>query len=322
MFRNMEYIYAVYKTGSFSAAAKDLFVTQPCLSAMIKKTETQLGVPIFDRNAKPLRLTEYGVRYMDYLEKVRALEGELEQYLSDVRGLRTGQLSIGANNVFASFVLPALMRKFKAQYPGVQVQMVEGNISYLEDALMRGKLDLILDNCPLNTDAYLQHTLGTEQLLLAAHTGIHDADQLAPYCLSHSDILNGRHLQADTPALPPNLFANAPFIVLRTGNDTRFRMDAIFQQYGIRPDIQLEVDQLATAYNIACTGLGLTLVSDTLLYQMPPHLDMRYYKLSSGGTTRSIYMYYKKSRYIPLAMQKFMDTTIAELSKGVTQLSG
>ena len=64
MFRNMEYIYAVYRAGSFSAAAKELYITQPCLSAMVKKTEMQLGVPIFDRNTKPLRLTEYGVQYI------------------------------------------------------------------------------------------------------------------------------------------------------------------------------------------------------------------------------------------------------------------
>ena len=113
MFRNMEYIYAVYKAGSFSAAAKELYITQPCLSAMIKKTEMQLGVPIFDRNTTPLRLTEYGLEYIAYLEKIQGLEGEFEQYLSDVRGLRTGHLSIGANTVLASFVLPVLIQRFK-----------------------------------------------------------------------------------------------------------------------------------------------------------------------------------------------------------------
>lgn len=128
-----------YKAGSFSAAAKELYITQPCLSAMIKKTEMQLGVPIFNRNVKPLRLTEYGSQYIAYLEIIQGLEGEFEQYLCDVRGLRTGTLSIGANAVFASFVLPALIQWLKTQYPGVQVQMVEGSMAYLEDALMHGK---------------------------------------------------------------------------------------------------------------------------------------------------------------------------------------
>lgn len=319
MFRNMEYIYAVYKAGSFSAAAKELYITQPCLSAMIKKTEMQLGVPIFDRNTKPLRLTEYGIQYIAYLEKIQGLEGEFEQYLSDVRGLRTGHLSIGANTVLASFVLPALIQKFKTLYPGIQVQMVEGSRSYLEDALIHGKLDLILDNCQLDSDIYSQYRLGPEHILIAAHKEIHDAQALKDSCLTHEDILVGRHIKADTPALSLKTFADSPVIALRTGTDTRLRMDTIFQQAGIHADIQLEVYQLTTAYNIACTGLGWTLVSDTLLYKMPSSPDMCYYKLNSDVTTRMIYMSHKRLRYVPLAMQKFMDTTIATLADGITE---
>ena len=135
MFRYKEYIYAVYTTGSFSAAADQLFLSQPCLSAMVKKAEDQLGVPIFDRTTKPVSLTEYGVQYIAFLENIQQLEQGFEQYLNDVRGLRTGKLFIGANNVFASYVLPSLIHRFKQPYPGVQVQMAEGNISYLEDAL-------------------------------------------------------------------------------------------------------------------------------------------------------------------------------------------
>lgn len=317
MFRNMEYIYAVYKAGSFSEAAKELYVTQPCLSAMVKKTENQLGVPIFDRNVKPLRLTEYGVQYIAYLEKIQSIEGEFEQYLSDVRGLRTGSLSIGANTVLASFVLPSLIQKFKTRYPGVQVQLVEGSVDYLEDALIHGRLDLILDNCLLDSSIYLQYPLGAEHILIAAHRDIHDAERWQGFCLSHDDILAGRHIKMDTPALSINVFADIPVIALRTSTDTRRRMDTIYQQAGFHGDIQLEVDQLTTAYNIACTGLGMTLVSDTLLYQMPASPDMCYYKLHSDVTARTIYMSHKRSRYVPLAMQKFMDTAIAVLADDI-----
>ena len=65
---------------------------------MVKKKEAQLGVPLFDRNSKPLRLTEFGVQYINYLEKIWNLEHEYEKCLSDVRGLRTGRLSIGAGD--------------------------------------------------------------------------------------------------------------------------------------------------------------------------------------------------------------------------------
>lgn len=307
MFRNMEYIYAVYKLGSFSAAAESLFVTQPCLSAMVKKTEERLGVPIFDRKAKPICLTEYGVRYISYLEKLQDLENELEQYLNDVRGVRTGTISVGANNVLASYFLPGLIHKFKALYPGLQVQMTEGNISYLEDALMRGAIDIVLDNCPMDPDLFEQHTLGSEHLLLAVHSSFRRDDRFAASRFTYKDILANRHMNSEIAAVSIQAFADIPFIGLRVGNDTRYRMDQLFRNAEGQPDIQLEADQLATAYNIACSKLGATLVSDTLIYKAPPNPEMDFYKLDDAAAIRPIYLYYKRSRYVSLAMQKFLD---------------
>ena len=78
MLRNMEYVYEVYKERSFTRAAKNLYVTQPCLSALVKKTEEKLGFPIFNRSAIPLQLTEYGKEYIRYNERMQALENEFE----------------------------------------------------------------------------------------------------------------------------------------------------------------------------------------------------------------------------------------------------
>lgn len=315
MNRNLHYIYTVYKTGSLSAAARVLYISQPSLSAAVKKIEQDLGVPIFNRKTKPLSLTEYGTQYIAYLEKLQDLEKEFDRYLNDVRGLHTGTLLIGANNVLASFVLPSLICKFKSLYPGIQVQMVEGNISYLKSSLLSGNLDLILDNCPMDTDMCEQYCFGTEHLLLAAHTSVHDSERLRTYCLSHRDILREKHLSKNAPTLSVEEFRDMPFIALRTGNDTRLKMDTIFQEVNLKANIQLEVDQLMTAYNIACTGLGLTLVSDTLLYKAPPHPQMCYYKLKSIATTRKMFIYHKRSHYLTLAMQKFIDSVIPEEAK-------
>ena len=307
MLRYKEYVYAVYKAGSFSAAAEALFLSQPCLSAMVKKAEDQLGVPIFDRKTKPISLTEYGEKYIALIEKAQDLELEFEQYLSDVRGLRTGRLFVGANNIFASYALPGLIHKFKKLYPGVQIQMMEGNISYLEDALSSGSIDLILDNCPLRSDLFQQHILGTERLLLTVHNSFRQDNSLSAFRLSYEDILAKRHLSPQIPTISIGNFSHIPFIALREGNDTRYRMNALFSGTETAPQIQLEVDQLATAYNIACNRLGATLVSDTLIYKGSPSPDMDFYVLDCETATRPIYLYYKRSRYVTLAMQKFIE---------------
>lgn len=304
MFRYMEYVYAVYKAGSFSAAADKLYLSQPCLSAMVKKAEDQIGVPIFNRKTKPVSLTEYGEQYIAYVEKIYDLESDFEQYLNDVRGLRTGRLKVGANNIFSSYVLPELIHKFNMRYPGVQIQMIEGNITYLEQALTSGVIDLVLDNYPMRSDLFQQHVLRTEHLLLAVHNSFR-LGKTPP--MTYQDVLEKKHLLPNAPTASIEDFAQLPFIALREGNDTRYRMDALFAASEKTPNIQLEVDQLATAYNIACNRLGATLVSDTLICSGQPTPEMDFYKLDETTTTRPIYLYFKHSRYISIAMQKFLE---------------
>lgn len=59
-FANMEYVYEVYKEGSFSRAAANLYISQPALSATVKKIEKKIGMPLFDRSTVPIQLTECG----------------------------------------------------------------------------------------------------------------------------------------------------------------------------------------------------------------------------------------------------------------------
>lgn len=71
MFQSMNYIYEIYKTGSFSKAAKNLYLTQPALSIAVKKEEKELGQPIFERGSSKIRLTEAGKAYIKSVEVIK-----------------------------------------------------------------------------------------------------------------------------------------------------------------------------------------------------------------------------------------------------------
>lgn len=83
-----------------------LYISQPSLSATIKKIEARLGTPVFDRSTSPIMLTECGEKYIHYAEHLMDMENEFENYLNDFEALRTGHLSVGGSNLFASYVLP------------------------------------------------------------------------------------------------------------------------------------------------------------------------------------------------------------------------
>ena len=72
------------------------------------------------------------------------------------------------------------------------------------------------------------------------------------------------------------------------------------------------MDQLSTAYNIVCSNMGLTLVSDTLISRTAPVPQMVYYKINSSLTERSAYFYYKSGAYVTLAMQEFIKTGVQQ----------
>ena len=102
-------------TGSavFSKAAQNLYISQPSLSARIKKVEEQIGVPLFDRSTSPLQLTEAGRIYIRAAEEISVIEQRVENAINNLNTLQTGRLSIGASNLFAAYVLPPLISRFK-----------------------------------------------------------------------------------------------------------------------------------------------------------------------------------------------------------------
>jgi len=78
MFRDKDYVYAVWQERSFSKAAARLYISQPSLSAKIKKIEDELGAVIFDRSTTPLRLTEFGQIYINAITEVKQIERRME----------------------------------------------------------------------------------------------------------------------------------------------------------------------------------------------------------------------------------------------------
>ena len=308
MFSNKEYVYEVYKAKSYSKAAEKLFITQPSLSLTIKKVETQIGSQLFDRSTTPIRLTDCGEEYIRCVEKIMDIENGFETYLSDLSDLKSGTLAIGASNFFASYILPPIITKFKSKYPRVAVNLIEANTVHLEKYLHAGELDLIIDNYPFNEAIYQKHFFYQEQMILAVPVKFHYNKNAKKYCLTTEDIVNNRHLHSSIPAVPLDKFEDAPFILLRFGNDTRTRADRIFEEHGIKPNIVLELDQLATAYHTACNGMGITLISDTLVKETLPDPRVIYYKIDSVHTVRNIYFYHKTSKYITRAMKEFLNS--------------
>ena len=301
-----DYIYEVYKERSFSAAAQNLYVSQPALSTSVKKAEKALGITIFDRSTSPISLTEAGKVYIAALESIRQIERQTRDKLADMSELRTGRVVVSGENFVSSFILPSIIMRFSEKYSGIEVELVESNSPDLRQLLLTEAIDLLVAH-NFDPDLYTAQPLGDESLLLAVPEGLPINRRLAGYALRNEDILAGRHLEPDCPAVDLSLFREELFLVLKKGNDMQRRAAALCEEAGFTPRVRIRLDQLITSYNLACAGMGVAFVTDTIVTAARGR-NCLYYRLDSSHATRRMYIGYKHNRYISRACAAFIET--------------
>ncbi|MFR1213169.1 MAG: LysR family transcriptional regulator [Dorea longicatena] len=306
MFVWKKYVYEVYKERSFTKAAQNLYISQPSLSARIKKIEEIIGEPLFDRSTTPLQLTEVGKVYIEAAEEITQIEQRVENYINDLAGLKTGNLAVGASTLFAAYVVPSLITQFNQKFPDVHIQLIEGNTAELEEMLGSNALDFVIDNYHYDSILYNKELYCEENILLAVPKHFAVNEELGMYQLSYKNIKNKNYLSRKYPAVPLGRFADLPFIMLTQGNDTRTRGDRLCRNVGFKPNIVLEFNQQSTAYMASSTQLGATFISDILVSQLPAFENLVYYKLDGEEAKRKVFFYYKTHKYKTRVMEEFI----------------
>jgi DNA-binding transcriptional LysR family regulator len=305
IFETMRYVYQVYKEKSFSKAAQKLFISQPSLSATVKRVEDKIGYPIFDRSTKPLTLTECGARYIQAVEQIMAIENDFETFINDWGDLKTGQLKLGGSALYSSWVFPPLVGRFTAKYPQVTVELIERRSPELTVLLQKGLLDLTIDNSILDKESFDRKVFRVEHLLLTVPANLPVNVRAKAYQIPERSIEDGSFLKQATAPVPLEWFDGESFVLLKPNNNTRTRADALFEKYGITPKVAFELDQQFTSYNVSCTGAGISFISDTLIARVPANPRVVFYKLDKELSTRKIYFYWKAGRYVSRAMEEF-----------------
>ena len=309
MFKNKEYVLAVVREGGFSKAAERLYVSQPSLSATIKRIEEKISLPIFDRTKTPVALTEAGKEYVRNAMEIERIERNYELFITDRVSLSVGEVKIGGSSLFSSCVLPPMIAKFQEKYPGVRVRIFENNTKNLMRELAQGNLDIVIDNAVIESESISAVPFTTERILLAVPASFPINEKLSQHSLSVGDVQAGKHLSEQT-AVNIEAFSSLPFVLLNSENDTGKRAESIFLKHGIAPQVRFKLDQQITAYHICCSGMGVCFISDTLVKSLPPSENLRYYRLTDGELARNIYLYRKSKSYHSVACEKFMEQSL------------
>lgn len=147
--RQIRHFIAVAETGSISAAAQAVFISQSTLTLAIQQLEQEIGVLLFNRHAKGMTLTHQGHQFLRQAHLILATVDNAKRSLQQSTDQVSGQLTIGVTSLVAGYYLADLLTRFQRAYPNVALRVVEDERPYIEHLLVSGEIDvavLILSN--------------------------------------------------------------------------------------------------------------------------------------------------------------------------------
>ena len=276
----------VAKDGTFSAAAKHLYISQPSLSQCIKKVETELGVRLFDRSQTPLALTPAGTIYVRQAKEILRIQQSLVQEVADLSELRTGSLTIGSSRTRTACFLIDPLVAFHRQYPGIQLAIKEAPVRTLEDYVASGTVDFaLLYGSSLRPD-FTSVALCREHTMLA----VPKAHPLAR-----------AHAEDKAPGFPRISFAamsGEPFIRLQPTRQMAEVYEKLCESSGAKPQVIFEANSIIEASELCAAGLGATLVTDMLVQSWRWKEQAFFFELEEEVEDRQLLAVCSKQRFI------------------------
>ncbi len=313
MQQNLEYILAIYETGSIRKAAERLHITQPALSIALRKAEESLGSPLFDRGCHPLELTPAGKICLDGIYQMRRIEQNMKAAVRDLSELNTGSLRIGGTQYFISYILPPVIRRYMQLYPEVELQLSEADSPLNIKKLLDHQLDLMLSTREYDPGEFEVCPVSQSTLFLSVPRDLARESGVLPWGLAREEVLSGAYLSRET--LPdPSRLAGLPFILLPPESGLRKRSMRFFENAGFSPKTVLCVEQLVTAYHLSCCQIGAAFAPDSLICRNAG-ADVVYLKLDPSIAVCRFHIVTRKNHYLSNAAQKFIALCQEELSR-------
>jgi LysR family transcriptional regulator, cyn operon transcriptional activator len=231
--RHLRYFLAVADASHFTQAARRLHVTQPTLSHQIRRLEGQLNLLLFDRLGKRVRLTTAGELLAPYARRVMRELEQAQSALGEMHGLRRGSLRVGVLQTVNACVIPEIISRFGAAYPGIRVTCAELSVEEIEAAMEAGRLDLAVSFIP-PTLATLEGEQIFEEELVA--------------------VVGKTHPLAGRGKITVRDLATYPQVLLGGRYCTRRLIDRALETAGVKADVLVEMNSIESILKIIQEG--------------------------------------------------------------------
>lgn len=284
--REIDVFMVLAETLSFRRTAERVHLSQPAVTGVIGRLEEALGVRLFDRTTRQVQLTGPGQVFLDQARRLRHMTEEAVRAVREVATLQTGQVAMAAMPSLAATVVPRTFARFRAQHPGVRLQLLDTLSDPAFELVRAGRVDFALTAAnPAYTDLDYQ-PLATDGFVLLIPQAHALARGRQP--LSWADV------------------ADLPHISMPLPSSVRQYADAAFLEHRIRFAPQFELEHLASIKALVAAGLGVAALPE-LAANVGPDEGVVRRPLRSPALRRPIGLVTLRGRSLSPAAQAMVD---------------
>lgn len=294
------YFKTIAQYGTITAAAKQLYISQPSLSQTLRQMEDEIGTPLFDRSTTPFRLTYAGERYLKAVEAMLGIESRLKAEIESIIHEDGGRLRLGISVTRAVQVLPEVLPIFSKAYPNVRLELTEAASANLESMLQRGQVDLALAAVEA-TESNI-----TYELIEKESIGI----------LAGKDSIIASRLPAGTPITLKDV-EREQFVYLDPSHSSRVIQDRLFRKFGIKPYYLLETSSLEVARRVVVKSGSCMILPEVYVDNTIKEAGGVFYPLADYENHRHFYACYRNGESPRKFAKDFINITCAALNHSV-----
>ncbi|WP_446750578.1 LysR family transcriptional regulator [Streptomyces sp. WZ-12] len=286
---SLRYFRAVARREHISRAAEELRVAQPSVSRTIARLEAELGVPLFDRQGRTVRLNGYGTAFLRRVE--RALD-ELDQgcaELADAAAPDRGTLALAAETLLP---LAPLLGDFRAAHPGVAVRLLQSTPGAMLAQLGAREVDFCIASQPLTAPGLEEIPLRREEVRLVVPAG---------------------HRLAGRERVTVADLLDEPFLTTRPGHWQRALLERLFAPTGQRPVIACEGDEPGVTPYLIGAGIGIGLLP-TVARIAPLPESIAWLRIDAPDCVRTLSLVRRADGHLSAAAARFRDLALAHFA--------
>ena len=282
----------VARLGSFSRAAEKVLRSQPAVSTQIRQLEQEYGQKLFDRSAKSVRLTPAGEAVLEYARQMLALQAKSLHAGSDLRGVPSGTLSLGANEGTFLYVLPNVLARYHKKFPQVKISVYRSFSHKVSEKVEQGAIDLGVVSMPVKSPQLKTVPVFRDRIFLMVGPA--------------SPLFHRRSVTLEE-------LAQQPLIVPKTGS-IRKMMEKNLRPFRENLNITMELTSVVMIKRFVRDGFGVSLICAAFARENVRRGEVRLLEVEGLELWRQLAMIYRKDRSLPLVASSFLELARKELS--------